>query len=87
MPQTRLDLGDAAELAEMLTFLADWLSGSQKQALAQSFAAFVGHPATTPTLSALTCAGSSSSLAPATAKNSSASRRHDHQKRHGAPRT
>jgi hypothetical protein len=34
-----------AELAEMLTFLADWLSGSQKQALADSFAAFVGHPA------------------------------------------
>ena len=45
MPQITLDLGDAAELAEMLTFLAGWLSGSQKQALADSFAAFVGHPA------------------------------------------
>jgi hypothetical protein len=45
MPQIRLDLGDAAELAETLTFLASWLSGSQKQALADSFAAFVGHPA------------------------------------------
>ena len=45
MPQIRLDLGDATELAEMLTFLTNWLSGSQKQALAQSFAAFVGHPA------------------------------------------
>ena len=45
MPQIRLDLGDAAELAEMLTFLTNWLSGSQKQALAGSFAAFVGHPA------------------------------------------
>jgi len=45
MPQIRLDLGDAAELAEMLTFLANWLSGSQKQALHESFAAFVGHPA------------------------------------------
>jgi hypothetical protein len=45
MPQIRLDLGDAAELAEMLTFLADWLSGSQKQAPHDSFAAFVGHPA------------------------------------------
>ena len=45
MPQIRLDLGDAAELAETLTFLAEWLSGSQKQALADSFAAFVGHPA------------------------------------------
>jgi hypothetical protein len=45
MPQIRLDLGDAAELAEMLTFLASWLSGSQKPALDQSLAAFVGHPA------------------------------------------
>jgi hypothetical protein len=45
MPQIRLDLGDAAELAEMLTFLTDWLSGSQKQVLHDSFAAFVGHPA------------------------------------------
>jgi hypothetical protein len=45
MPQIRLDTGDAAELAETLTFLAGWLSGSQKQILANSFAAFVGHPA------------------------------------------
>jgi hypothetical protein len=45
MPQLRLDLGDAAELAEMLTFLADWLSGSHKQALGERFAAFAGHPA------------------------------------------
>jgi hypothetical protein len=43
MPEISLDLGDAAELAEMLTFLASWLSGSQKQALADSFTAFVGH--------------------------------------------
>jgi hypothetical protein len=45
VPQITLDLGDAAELAEMLTFLADWLSSSQKQALAGSLSAFVGHPA------------------------------------------
>ena len=45
MPQIRLDTVDAAELAETLTFLTEWLSGSQKQALADSFAAFVGHPA------------------------------------------
>jgi hypothetical protein len=45
MPGITLDLGDAAELAEMLTFLAEWLSGSQKQTLADSFAAFLGHPA------------------------------------------
>jgi hypothetical protein len=45
VPDVRLAAIDAAELAEMLTFLAEWLSGSQKQALADSFAAFVGHPA------------------------------------------
>jgi hypothetical protein len=45
MPEITLDQGDAAELAEMLTFLADWLSGSQKQTLANSLVAFVGHPA------------------------------------------
>ena len=37
--------GDAAELAEMLAVLADWLSGSQKPALDGSLAAFAGHPA------------------------------------------
>jgi len=45
MPQITLDTSDAAELAEMLTFLTGWLSGSQKQILADSFAAFAGHPA------------------------------------------
>jgi hypothetical protein len=45
MPKVTLDLSDAAELAEMLTFLAGWLSGSQKPALDKSLAAFAGHPA------------------------------------------
>jgi hypothetical protein len=45
MPQITLDTGDAAELAEMLTFLASWLSGTQKPALDESFAAFTGHTA------------------------------------------
>jgi len=45
MPGITLDLADAAELAETLAFLTEWLSGSQKQTLARSFAAFVGHPA------------------------------------------
>jgi hypothetical protein len=45
MPGITLDLSDAAELAEMLTFLAEWLSGSQKQALTTSLRAYVGHPA------------------------------------------
>jgi hypothetical protein len=47
MPQITLDLADAAELAEMLTFLGAWLSGSQEQTLADSLAAFAGHPACT----------------------------------------
>ena len=88
MPGITLDPGDAVELAEMLAFLADWLSGSQKQVLADSLAAFVGHPAhTTPTLCALTCTGLSSSSEPATAKNSSASRHHDRQDRPPASST
>jgi hypothetical protein len=45
MPRITLDLSDAVELAETLTILADWLSGNQKQALAGSLTAFVGHPA------------------------------------------
>jgi hypothetical protein len=45
MPGVTLDLTDAAELAETLTLLTDWLSGSHKQTLADSFAAFIGHPA------------------------------------------
>jgi hypothetical protein len=45
MPQITLDLSDATELAETLTFIAGWLSGSQEQILADSLAAFVGHPA------------------------------------------
>jgi hypothetical protein len=45
MPGITLNPVDATELAETLTFLTQWLSGSQKQALADSFTAFVGHPA------------------------------------------
>ena len=45
MAQITLDVSDAAELAEMLTFLADWLSGSQKPVLGKSLAAYVSHPA------------------------------------------
>ena len=53
MPGITLDPVDAAELAEVLTFLTQWLSGSQKQTLAASLTAFVGHPAyTTDTLRA-----------------------------------
>jgi hypothetical protein len=44
MPEIRLELSDAVELAELLTFLADWHSGSQQPTLADSLTAFVGHP-------------------------------------------
>ena len=45
MPDVNLELSDAVELAELLTFLADWLSGSQQQTLTDSLTAFIGHPA------------------------------------------
>ena len=45
MPGITLDPADAAELAETLTLLTQWLSGSQEHVLAESFAAFIGHPA------------------------------------------
>lgn len=45
MPDITLDLTDAIELAETLTLLTEWLSCSQKHALAENFAAFIGHPA------------------------------------------
>jgi hypothetical protein len=40
MPDINLELGDAVELAELLAFLADWLSGSQRQTLADYLTAF-----------------------------------------------
>jgi hypothetical protein len=38
----RLDLGDAAELDEPLTFLGDWLDDTDRPALAASLRRFVG---------------------------------------------
>jgi hypothetical protein len=37
-----LHLSDAAELAEMLNLLADWLTGPDRQQLAQSLNNFIG---------------------------------------------
>ena len=45
MPGITPDPADAAELAETLTLLTEWPSGSQEHALAESFAAYIGHPA------------------------------------------
>ena len=44
MPEVKLDAVDAAELAEMLQFLSEWLARDPAR-LAVSLAEFVGHPA------------------------------------------
>ena len=44
MPQMSLDAVDAAELAELLQFLSQWLSRDPDR-LGASLEAFVGHPA------------------------------------------
>ncbi len=44
MPQVSLDAADAAELAEMLQFLSDWLARDPVR-LAASLQEFVGFPA------------------------------------------
>src|SRR5437899_7834915 len=42
--EVRLEGSDAAELAEMLSFLRDWLRGPDRPALTKSLARFVGVP-------------------------------------------
>ncbi len=44
MPEVRLDLADAAELAELLQFLSHWLTRDPGR-LGASLEQFVGHPA------------------------------------------
>ena len=44
MPELRLDAVDAAELAELLQFLSQWLARDPGR-LGASLEAFVGHPA------------------------------------------
>ena len=44
MPEVRLDLADAAELAETLQFLSQWLD-RDPASLGASLEQFVGHPA------------------------------------------
>jgi len=43
MPQLKLDPGDAAELADMLTFLREWLTTDPQ--LQASLTRQIGHPA------------------------------------------
>ena len=73
MPGITLDLSDAAELAEMLTFLADWLSAARNKPSPAASRPMPATPPTAPRLSAPTCTGSPSCPGSATAKNSSAS--------------
>jgi hypothetical protein len=44
MPDMKLDVTDAAELAEMLQFLSQWVARDPAR-LAASLEQFVGHPA------------------------------------------
>jgi hypothetical protein len=44
VPEVKLNAADAAELAEMLEFLSEWLARDPGH-LAASLAQFVGHPA------------------------------------------
>jgi hypothetical protein len=44
MPHTRLDQADAAELAELMTFLSGWLT-ADPHTLDASLTRHVGHPA------------------------------------------
>jgi hypothetical protein len=41
-PQVHLDLADAAELAELLTFISQWLGGTDHTQLTASFGHFIG---------------------------------------------
>jgi hypothetical protein len=40
--EVRLQLIDATELAEMLSFVSDWLAGPDRDQLADSFTRFIG---------------------------------------------
>jgi hypothetical protein len=62
----KLDAGDAAELAEMLQFLSQWLARDPAR-LGPSLEEFVGHPAPASPSCAKTWSGSSSCSAAATA--------------------
>ena len=45
MTEIHLEPIDAVELSQMLTMLANWITGHQRPTLAASLAAFVGHDA------------------------------------------
>jgi hypothetical protein len=45
MLDVTIELSDAVELAELLTFLADWFTSNQQPTLADSLTAYIGHDA------------------------------------------
>jgi hypothetical protein len=77
-PQVHLEFADAAERAEMLTFISQWLAGPDHAELAASFDRFIGTDGymTSPNC-ALTWPASPSCSATTTASNSSALTRGD----------
>jgi hypothetical protein len=66
---------DAVDAAELLQFLSQWLARDPAR-LGDSLAQFVGHPAYGLASSVMTCSGSSSCSAAATARPCSAPTRH-----------
>jgi len=80
MSEIRIPFVDAVELAELLTFLADWLSGSQRPTLAGSLTALVGHDANGLDELHHDLHGWCSCSASATANTSSENPHHDRQK-------
>ena len=76
MSDVRLDASDAAELAELLQFVAGWLARDPGR-LGGSLARYVGPLPTAPRSCARTWTGSSSCSAPMTASPCSALTRQD----------
>ena len=79
MTGVTLNTNDAAELAEMLQFLADWLKGVTPAASAHRLKTSSAIPPTTPASCARTCTGSPSCSAAETANPSSAQTGHNRE--------
>ncbi len=84
MTGVTLTANDAAEVAEMPQFLADWL-GHDASRLGPALEDFVGHPAYNVTSCRLTWSGSPSCSAAATANPSWARRSDNHAARPTLP--
>jgi hypothetical protein len=85
MPEVRLEVTGAAELAEMLQFLSQWLA-RDPACLGASLEDFVGHPAYNTQQLRKDLDPLSSCSAAATVSPCSGSRRHDAARLPGQPR-